>query len=214
MSPTSTECGRSTGAVAMAAMALALLAAGCAQLGGDREAAAVAPGPDPRVQLAHDEALAALQAGDDAGAETRLLALVADNPGLAGPRVNLALLQARRGELEPAAALLEQAVTTCTQCAVPWNELGVVRRRQGRFEEAERAYRAAIAAEETYAGAHFNLAVLYELYLQRPELALAEYARYRALDTGDAGKDVDKWIADLERRAGVVQRSAQLETVE
>lgn len=213
MSPTSTERGSRIGPVAVA-VALALLAAGCAQLGGERETAAVAPGPDPRVQRAHDEALTALQAGDDAGAETRLLALVGENPDLAGPMVNLALLQARRGELEPAAALLEQAVTTCTQCAVAWNELGVVRRRQGRFDEAERAYRAAIAAEETYPGAHFNLAVLYELYLQRPELALAEYTRYRALDTGDAGKDVDKWMADLARRAGVVQRSAQLETVE
>jgi len=158
------------------------------------------------------EALALLEAGEDTQAESRLRALVDNYPDYAGPMVNLALIRARRDELDPAAALLERAVRACGQCAPAWTELGLVQRRQGRFVQAEQSYLAAIAADDGYANAHFNLAVLYDLYLQRPELALAEYGRYRDLDATPG--EVDKWITDLQRRTRAVERSARLENTQ
>jgi len=172
----------------------------------------VATAPEPAVLASHDAALAALRAGDDATAEPLLRSLVTAHPEYAGPLVNLALLQARRGELEPATALLEQAVQACEHCAPAWNELGVLQRQQGRFIEADHAWRQSIASDPAYAMAWFNLGVLYEIYLQRPELALEHYARFRELQAADpAGEDVDKWIADLQRRTRAVERSANLE---
>ena len=217
MSPTSIDARRATrsraSAATLAAMAITALAiAGCAGGPARTDPAAAAVGPDPAAVAAYDAARAALASGDEAAAERDFAALATSHPDYAGPLVNLAALRARRGELEPAAELLGRAVAVCARCAVAWNELGVVQRRQGRFAEAEKAYLQSIAAEEGYAPAWFNLGVLYELYLQRPELAVDRYTRYRALaaDGPDAG-NVDKWIADLQRRAKTVERSAQLE---
>lgn len=168
--------------------------------------------PDPVATARYAEALAALAAGDDAQAQPRLQELVQQYPDQAGPMVNLALVHGRRGEIEPAMLLLERAVTVCTSCAAAWNQLGILQRQQGRFADAEQSYLKALAADAGYANAAFNLGVLYELYLQRPELAMDQYAHFRQLLADDpAGSDVDKWIADLKRRTRGVQRAVQAE---
>lgn len=214
MWPTSTEAAAGPlpmlRACAVALCALALGAcSGMAQRPDDAQAVA---GPDPVAVAEFEQAVAVLVAGDEAAAEARFTTLAAAHPDYAGPLVNLAVIRARRAELEPAAALLERAVAVCTNCAPAWNELGVVQRRQGRFADAEQSYQRAIAAAEGYAPAWFNLGVLNELYLQRPAAALDCYQRFRTLQATDPlMKDVDKWIADLERRTGAVARSAQLE---
>ena len=157
-------------------------------------------------------ALVLLEAGEDDRAATMLGEIAADQPGLAGPFANLALIEARRNRLDEAARLLAEAGKVCTNCAPVWNELGVVERRRGQFAAAEAAYRQALAADATFADARINLAVLYELYLQRPELALEQYVAVRASDSeSPLAADVDKRIADLQRRAKPVERSAQLE---
>lgn len=179
-----------------------------------RQAGPVAEGtvvaPEPAALAQFEAALAALEAGDDARAEPLLQALVTRYPRHAGPLLNLAQLQARRGELDAAAALLERALVVCSQCAASWNALGVIQRRQGRFAEAEQSYRKALAADPGYADAAFNLGVLYELYLQRPELALAEYRHFRTLAVDDTPA-VEQWIGDLQRRAKPVERAVRLE---
>jgi len=195
----------------LAALVVAALPACSApwrQAGPTGEGGSVAADPAAQAQFA--AALEALEAGDDARAEPLLRSLATRYPMHAGPLVNLAQLQARRGELEAAEALLKQALAVCHRCAAPWNALGVVQRRQGRFAQAEQSYRRALAADPGYADAAFNLGVLYELYLQRPELALAEYQHFRALAVDDAPA-VEQWIGDLERRVKPVERAARLE---
>jgi tetratricopeptide (TPR) repeat protein len=173
--------------------------------------AAVA-GPDPAAVQSYGEALALLQAGDETQAAARFDALAQQYPDYAGPLVNRAIIHARHNEPEPALALLERAVVVCGDCAAAWNERGILLRQQGRFGEAEDSYLKAIAADPAYRYAHFNLGVLYDLYMKRPQLALEQYARYVELETDPAATgDVDKWIADLRRRTGGVERSAQLE---
>jgi Flp pilus assembly protein TadD len=164
------------------------------------------------VVAAHAEALALVQAGDDTQAAARLDALVTQYPQYAGPMVNRALIHARRGEIDNALALLDRAVAVCEHCAEAWNQLGILLRQTGRFAQAEEAYQKAIAANPQYASVHFNLGVLYDLYLQRPELALEQYETYVALET-DASitADVNKWIADLRRRTGAVEQAVRAE---
>ena len=83
---------------------------------------------------------------------------------------------------------------------------------QGRFAEAEQAYRSALASDPHYALAHYNLGLLYELYQQRHQLAVEHYEQYVAL-AGDkqAAAEVGKWIADLRRRLGQPARTARAE---
>jgi tetratricopeptide (TPR) repeat protein len=188
----------------------AAVVAGCGSGGATRaDAQAAAAGPDPAAVAAFQQALTSLDRGDTAAAEAGLQGLADEHPDYAGPLVNLAIIRAGRDE--PAAlALLERAVAVCEHCAAPWTELGVMQRRQGRFAEAEQSYLKAIAADSGYANAWFNLGVLYELYLQRPELALDNYQRFRELHAADAATgEVDKWIADLRRRTGAVEQTAR-----
>ena len=167
---------------------------------------------DARAARDYAESLVLLQSGADDPAAKLLHEISTANPDLAGPLANLALIEARRDRLDEAARLLAEAAKVCTRCAPIWNELGVIERRRGQFAAAETAYRAALEADATLVDARVNLAVLYELYLQRPELALEQYVACRDQSSDSPlAVDIDKRIADLRRRAKPVERSAQLE---
>jgi Flp pilus assembly protein TadD len=117
------------------------------------------------------------------------------------PSINLAIVLRGAGDLEGAAAALQRATTRAPDYAVAWNELGLVRRNLGKFDDARMAYAKAIALDASYAPTHRNLGVLLDLYLQDPTAALAEMEQYRRLTGED--KPVSGWIAELRRRTGV-----------
>jgi len=172
---------------------------------------AIPAAPTPELQSRYAGLVNRLQTGD-ATATADLAQFSAEHPGLAGPLLNLALAEARDGDELAARALLEQASTVCTSCGPVWNELGILDRRQGRFAAAEQAYLRAIGLEPGYAPAYYNLAVLYELYIPRPDLALENYDRFLQLGgTSADGQDVGKWAADLRRRVGTTPTSARAE---
>ena len=196
--------------------ALLLLAAsalhGCATFGGappvGAASAATQDAPSAELQARYASLLNRLQAGDDT-AMTDLEQFSAENPELAGPLLNLGLARARDGDEVGARALLERASTVCSHCGPVWNELGILDRQQGRFADAELAYRSAIELEPGYAPAYYNLAVLYELYIPRPDLALENYERYLQIGgTAADGQAVEKWAADLRRRVGATPKTA------
>ncbi|MCP5187571.1 MAG: tetratricopeptide repeat protein [Pseudomonadales bacterium] len=90
-----------------------------------------------------------------------------------------------------------------------YNRYGIFLRQQGRFEEAEASYLAALEVSEATPFIHCNLGMLYDLYLGQPEPALQHYYRYRDLSDG-ADPRVALWIADLEQRQlSLVQGGAQ-----
>jgi cellulose synthase operon protein C len=122
-------------------------------------------------------------------------------PTMAEPSVNLAIVQVGAGNLDAAAAALQRAIERSPDYAVAWNELGLVRRAQGKFADARAAYAKAIALDASYAPTHRNLGVLFDLYLGDPTAALAEFEQYRKLTGED--KPVSGWIAELRRRTGV-----------
>jgi Flp pilus assembly protein TadD len=193
------------------AVAGALVAlGGCSLAGRAPEPAATAGLPPAEVTTRFDAAVARYAAGDEAAAEAGFRTLAAEHPEYAGPLLNLALIHARRGEEPEALAYLGAAADRCAQCGAVWNELGILRRREGRFADAERAYRRAIEAEPGFGLAYYNLAVLYDLYLQRPELALELYRQY--LDgTPDPAlsANVARWVTDLERRVSPPAKAAR-----
>ena len=80
-------------------------------------------------------------------------------------------------------------------------QLGILLREQGKFDEAEAAYRRALATDPSYALAHYNLGVLLDLYLRRPAEALEHYEAYQA-SLAEPNETVGRWIIDLRRRAG------------
>jgi len=162
----------------------------------------------PKAATLYEQAVAALAAGESVDAELRFREFLLQYPGYPGAHVNLAIIFVNRGDEKAAEDSLTDALIIDPDHAVALNQLGMLLRRQGKFQEAESAYLKAVTASPEYAFAHYNLAVLNDLYLQRLDTALAHYERYQEL----AGEDqqVQKWIVDLKRRIGATQRTANV----
>jgi tetratricopeptide (TPR) repeat protein len=162
-------------------------------------AAPLAPVP-PRAQADFNRAVGLMRAGQSGEAELEFKQLASGYPQLAGPHVNLGLLQRKAGRLDEAEKSLRAATEKNPASAMAWNELGVTLRMAGKFQDAASAYESAIAADPSYAPAHRNFGVLLDLYLGDAERALTELERYKELTGED--KAVSGWIAELRQRTG------------
>jgi Tfp pilus assembly protein PilF len=171
---------------------------------------APAPAPPaiaPATEQQFAKALQLLEAGDYAGARPVLEQLVASEPALAAPAVNLGMLHAREGRWSEAEAALAEGYRRDPADAVALNELAAVQRETGRFKDSESSYRQALAADPAHARTHRNFAVLLDLYLWRPAEALQHFETYVSM-SGTADRQVSGWIAELRRRVGEVAQTA------
>ena len=120
------------------------------------------------------------------------------------PAVDAALAELAAGRLAGADAWLASAAP---QPAV-LTARGVIRRMQGRMEEAMEAYRAGQALDPLDPLPVVNLGVLLDLYLGRAPEALAEYERYQALLPAP-DMQVAAWITEVRVRAGREEQRAE-----
>jgi tetratricopeptide (TPR) repeat protein len=173
------------------------------------EAPAAAPVPviAPATEQQFAQAVQLLESGDFAGARPLLETLVASEPALAAPAVNLGMLHARERRWSEAEAALAEGIRRDPADAVALNELAVVQRENGRFKDAEATYRQALAADPAHLRTHRNFAVLLDLYLWRPAEALQHFEIYVSM-SGTADRQVSGWIAELKRRVGDVAQTA------
>ena len=189
-----------------------LVMAGCASSGpaqapaaGVKTGAALQAVP-PRAMTLFEQATAAMAAGDNVEAELRFKAFLLLYPEYPGAYINLAIIHANNDNDDAARAVIDAALALDARHPAILNQLGMLLRRNGKFPEAEAAYLKAVTVSPDYALAHYNLGVLYELYLQRLDVALLHFETYQSL----VGEDmqVAKWIADLRRRVAANQRTA------
>ncbi len=169
--------------------------------------AALPPAIPPATEQQFAQAVQRLEAGDFAGARPLLEALVASEPTLAAPAVNLGMLHARERRWSEAEAALAEGYRRDPADAVALNELAAVQRENGRFKDAEATYRQALAADPAHVRTHRNFAVLLDLYLWRPAEALQHFETYVSM-SGTADRQVSGWIAELKRRVGDVAQTA------
>jgi tetratricopeptide (TPR) repeat protein len=146
--------------------------------------------------------------GDLLDAELRFKEFLLQYPGVSAAWVNLAIIHVSNGNEDAAQDAIDQALAADPNFAPALNQLGMLLRRNGNFQEAEAAYLKAVTVSPEYALAHYNLGVLNELYLQRLDVALQHFEQYQALVGDD--EQVEKWIADLERRVAANQRTANV----
>ena len=157
------------------------------------------PEPLDLDQLDYEQALAALK--NDAAEQalpllTRLSLDVPDKPRLF---TNLGLAHFRLQQAELAEQAFQQAIARNPDDAVAHNHLGILQRRQGRFDDALLEYQRAIEIDSKYARAYLNLGILFDLYLQDLDKALQQYRKYQDL-TSKENTQVAGWIIDIERR--------------
>ena len=193
-----------------------LLVAGCAGQGvkSGGEQAQLLPAElveaPAAVQRDYRAALDQMEGENDAAAASQFEDFVLRHPGYPGAYVNLAIIYDRQNRTDEALWLLNQAIATDPASVYALNRLGLIKRRQGQFAEAETAWLKATQADPQYAYAWYNLGVLYDLYLQDLPSALDHYKRYQQLsDAADQDLMVNRWITDLERRIGIPAQAAQ-----
>jgi tetratricopeptide (TPR) repeat protein len=154
-------------------------------------------------------AVAAAQAGQLGEAEIQFALLQESDPAAAAPALNRALVLIAAGRPADAVEAAQVAVARAPQDAAGFDVLGLALRAQGRFADAAAAYEQAIAVNPDYPGAHRNLAVLRDLYLDDAAAALPPLVRYQAL-TGEE-RPVSGWLADLRQRTGQAAPRPQAE---
>ncbi|MDH5611422.1 MAG: tetratricopeptide repeat protein [Gammaproteobacteria bacterium] len=111
----------------------------------------------------------------------------------------LGLQHLQKNDLDKADRAFEKAILLDSTNFVAYNHRGVILRNRGDFSAANMMYQAAIKYNPDYANAHFNIAILYDIYLYDLEKALYHYRTFQAL-SGESDKLVEKWIIDLERQ--------------
>lgn len=151
-----------------------------------------------------NRAVGEMRKGNLDAAQARFRDLAAQYPALSGPIVNQAIILRKKGKTQEAYDLLQKSILQHGKNPRLLNELGVLSRQLGKFKQAQVSYESAIRIDETYAVAHYNLAVLADLYLHDPALALKEFETYQTL-IPQPDKKVSGWIIELQRRAARTQ---------
>lgn len=146
----------------------------------------------------HD-AVMAMQQKNWSHAEAVLVALAEKNPRLSGVYLNLGIVYRAQGKTDRAAEAFQQAISANLKNVDAYNQLAVLKREAGDFTAAEALYQKALAIWPFYPAGHKNIAILYELYMGKPEQALPHYLAYQQL-LGAPDKQLESWIADLQRR--------------
>lgn len=155
------------------------------------------PGPDAHTLFTR--ALAAQEAGDRSQAEALWKQVMVAAPNYAAPHTNLGILYRTNGRILDAISEYETAVRLDPADAAAYHNLGLAHRARGAWAEAERAYLRALELRPNQVETHYNLGILYDLFLNKPTDALAQYRAVVALG-GPAAQVVDPWIRALERR--------------
>lgn len=138
-------------------------------------------------------------------AENLLLQIIASNDKLSGAHLNLANVYAAQKEKEKAETSYQMAIAANPKNLDAYNQFAIFQREAGNFVEAEKLYKQAIVVWPFHAASHKNIAILYDLYMGKPEQALPHYEAYLQLVGED--KQAASWIADLQRRLGIQPKS-------
>ena len=152
-----------------------------------------------QVQVGFNSAVTAMQQKNWDQAEISLKQLAEKNPKLSGIYLNLGIVYRNKGDATKAVAEFNRAITANPKNLDAYNQLAVLKRESGDFTAAENLYQKALAVWPFYPEGHKNIAILYDLYLSKPEQALPHYLAYQQL-LATPDKQVDSWVAEIQRR--------------
>lgn len=136
-----------------------------------------------------------LNSADYKRAERVLIQLAQKYAGHFGVRLNLATSFYQQGQFEQALTHCEAALAIDDTIAQAHNLRGLIAVKNKQFKTAENKYQKAIAIDKSYANAHYNLALLYDIYYQDIDKAYLSYQQYLRLVPDD--KTTADWLEQL-----------------
>ncbi|MBE9568077.1 MAG: tetratricopeptide repeat protein [Proteobacteria bacterium] len=142
------------------------------------------------------EGLVALNDNEIAKAQRIFGEFIRKRPELAGAYTNLAVIHFRKDEIDQALKLVDKAITLNPEQSQAYNLRAQMMVKQGKIKEAEADYNRAIELNPKYINAQYNLALLYDVYLQDIELAIKHYEIYMSL-LKKPDQETKDWIMHL-----------------
>lgn len=149
-------------------------------------------------QKTFDQAIQLLEQEQYDTAIALLKSVIESEQRLTAPYINLAMAYRHKGDEKQVEENLLKALAIDKAQPVANNELGILYRKQGRFEDAKQAYANALAEHPDYLPAIKNLGILCDIYMRDPQCALEQFEKYRQHMPDD--KTIEIWIADLKSR--------------
>lgn len=113
--------------------------------------------------------------------------------------LDIALQAVENNQLVEANQAFESMMQLGAKSPDSLNHYGIFLREQWRVEEARAIYIKALKHSPANAMTHWNLAVLYELYMGKLDKAVGHYKKY-AEYADNPDKRIKGWVIDLERR--------------
>lgn len=121
-----------------------------------------------------------------------------DKPDLAGAYSNLALIHYKDEEYDKSLELINKALQLNPEQAQAYQLRGLISVRKGKIHDAKSDYTRALELKPDYANAQYNLALLYDIYLQEIAMAIKHYEAYLSLIDGP-DETTQEWVDQLKR---------------
>jgi tetratricopeptide (TPR) repeat protein len=129
-------------------------------------------------------------------AESALRGITEKRPELAGPWANLGLIKIKQNQFDKAEEHLNKALQRNPKLAQAYNLLGFIESKRTHISKAKDLYEKAIANKDDYALAHYNVALIYDIYLRDIPKAVEHYKRYLELTNFEDKRTAD-WLKEL-----------------
>ncbi len=157
----------------------------------------------PTQQAQYQKAIALMETKDWSAARTAFEFLMQQQP-LSSTAYHLGIIALNEQQSAQALEYFNKALELNSNNYYAHNQLAIIKRQQGEFTQAEKHLQQALSIWPEFASAHYNIGILYELYMGKLAEALSHYQKYQELvETGD--RKVTMWIADLSRRVEALQ---------
>ena len=184
----------------------AIILTACATTDKNDDSSNQTSGLNPNIQSSDEinqfkKATALLNNNNLDAAKELFTSLKNDRPDFAGTYANLAIIELRKNKPAVALDLVNQSLHKNPNFSQALNLLAYLEQIRGDFKSAENNYKKAIENNPNYSIAHYNLALLYDIYLQDIEKAIPHYERYMEL-TNNKDKTTADWLDQIKRTKG------------
>lgn len=179
-----------------------LLLSGCSVLPATAPLATTETADQPlaaELTEAYHTALQLLQ-GDDEQALNYWQQLADSWPQYPGVWTNLAIARYRSQDFSGSLKSAGQALAIDSGFCPAFKIRGLAARETGEFSLAEQSYLQALSCDPADADVHYNLGILYDLYLHDLQKALQQYRAVQQMQT-EKDETLVMWIEDLQRRS-------------
>jgi len=147
----------------------------------------------------YKESLYALRDNKTKKAEILLNDIIDKHPNLAGPHANISLIYYQNGKIEQAKESLKKTIALNPKNPYAYNILGIIETKKGGFSKAEKYFLLALEHKTDYAKAHYNIALLYDIYFHEIKKSVHHYQKYLTIidKKGIKDKQTSDWVEQL-----------------